>query len=97
MRLCYSYSHRRPGSLSPLWWLHNATTHARSLIPARKLVVGIGFYGRHWIENGGRITMCDLTQAQAEALPAHSGAATIHPGSPGLMPRENILFTTKMR
>jgi spore germination protein YaaH len=79
MLLCYSYSHRKPGSLAPLWWLRDATGQALTLIPARRLVVGIGFYGRHWIINGGQSTVRDLTQAQAEALLAGSGAQVERP------------------
>jgi spore germination protein YaaH len=86
MVLCYSYSHRKPGSLSPLWWLRDATAHALTLIPARKLVVGIGFYGRHWIVNGGQITVRDLTQLQAEALLSESGAQLQRP-APDETPR----------
>jgi spore germination protein YaaH len=81
MLLCYSYSHRKPGSLAPLWWLRDATAHALTLIPARRLVVGIGFYGRHWIASGGQITVRDLTQSQAEALLASSGAQVERPAA----------------
>jgi spore germination protein len=79
MVMCYSYSDRKPGSLSPLWWLRDATTYARTQIPVQKLVVGMSFYGRHWIVNGSQITHTDLKQAQVLELLAQSGAPLTRP------------------
>jgi spore germination protein len=79
MVMCYSYSDRKPGSLSPLWWLRKATTRALTQIPASKVVVGMSFYGRHWIVNGQQITHTDLKQAQALDLLAQSGAELDRP------------------
>jgi spore germination protein len=79
MVMCYSYSDQKPGSLSPRWWLQEATTYASTQIPVENLVVGTAFYGRHWIVNGAQITHTDLKEAQALALLAQSGAKLERP------------------
>jgi spore germination protein len=86
MVMCYSYSDRRPGSLSPLWWLRDATSFARTQIPAHKLVVGMAFYGRHWVVNSSQVTHTDLKQDQVLALLAQSGAHVTRP-APDYTPR----------
>jgi spore germination protein YaaH len=78
--MAYAYSVAKPGPLAPLWWVREALVHALTEIPARKLVLGTSFYGRHWITHGGQVTHSDLTQAQAEALLAQSGATLERPG-----------------
>jgi spore germination protein YaaH len=88
MVLCYSYSDRKPGSLAPLWWLHDATDYASRQIPAETLVVGIAFYGRHWVMNGGQTTHTDLKEAQALELLVQSGAHLTRP-APDDTPRFN--------
>jgi spore germination protein len=79
MVMCYAYSGSTPGSLSPLWWLQDATTYALGQVPALKLVVGMSFYGRHWITKDAKVTHTDLKQAQAVALLAQSGAKLERP------------------
>lgn len=86
MVMCYSYSDRRPGSLSPLWWLRDVTSFARTQIAADKLVVGMSFYGRHWIVSGSQVTHTDLRQKQALDLLAQSGAHVTRP-APDYTPR----------
>lgn len=79
MMMCYSYSDKKPGSLSPLWWLREATYQALTQLRPAKLVIGMAFYGRHWIVNGKHTTHSDLKQAQALDLLAQSGAKLQRP------------------
>jgi spore germination protein len=44
----YSGSWSGPGPLSPPGWMDAVLTFAESQIPARKIVMGLGFYGRDW-------------------------------------------------
>lgn len=41
-----------PGPSAPLWWVDEVLDYATSLIPAEKLVLGIGLYGYDWRGNG---------------------------------------------
>ncbi|HZU13910.1 MAG TPA: glycosyl hydrolase family 18 protein [Chloroflexota bacterium] len=77
--MAYAYSGRSPGPISPLWWVKQVIAHARTQVPARSLVVGLPFYGLHWITNGGKTTMTDLTQDAALRLLAQSGAVLQRP------------------
>jgi spore germination protein YaaH len=79
--MAYAKSDQRPGSLSPLWWVRDATAYASSLIAAQQLVVGQAFYGRHWVIRGASIANTDLTQAQAETLLRQSGANVRRPAA----------------
>ncbi len=79
--MAYSKSDQLPGSLSPLWWVRDATAFAREQVASGKLVVGQSFYGRHWIVNGSTVTHTDLTQEGAEALLARTGAPLLRPAS----------------
>ncbi len=77
--MAYDYSVQAPGSISPLWWVQAALAHARTHIPASKLVVSLPFYGRHWTQIGGKIHMTALTQIEALDLLAWSGAQLLRP------------------
>lgn len=77
--MAYAYSGSRPGPISPLWWVKQAIAHAKTQVPAAKLVVGLPFYGLHWITNGGRTTVTDVTQEAALKLLRQSGAALQRP------------------
>jgi len=44
----YSGSWSGPGPLSPPGWMDAVLDFAESRIPARKIVMGLGFYGRDW-------------------------------------------------
>jgi spore germination protein len=44
----YSGSWSGPGPLSPPAWMDAVLTFAESQIPPRKIVMGLGFYGRDW-------------------------------------------------
>jgi spore germination protein len=77
--MAYDYSVTLPGSISPLWWVQAAITHAQLHIPATKLVVSLPFYGRHWTQIAGKTTMTALTQIEALNLLAWSGAEIQRP------------------
>ncbi len=77
--MAYDRATHRPGSLAPLWWVKQTVAYALTQIPAQKLVLGIAFYGRHWIERGKDVTHTDIRQPEALALLASSGATLQRP------------------
>lgn len=80
MLMGYDYAMRTPGPVSPLWWLQEVIAYARAHIPSHKVVVGLPFYGRHWIVEGGRVSPAyGLKQAEALELLARSGAELERP------------------
>ena len=66
----YSGSWSGPGPLSPPAWMDAVLTFAESQIASRKVVMGVGFYGRDW--RGSQTT--DLVWANVVAI-----RATYHP------------------
>jgi len=62
----YSGSWSGPGPLSPPDWMDRVLTFAESRIPSRKVVMGIGFYGRDW--RGAQTT--DLVWSDVVAIRA---------------------------
>ena len=44
----YSGSWSGPGPLSPPDWMDRVLTYAESQVPPRRIVMGLGFYGRDW-------------------------------------------------
>lgn len=50
----YSWAGGPPGPVSPLWWLKKVLDYTLSCVPKEKVVVGLPFYGRHWVIEGGR-------------------------------------------
>ncbi len=79
MLMAYDRATHRPGSLAPLWWVQQTVAYALTQIPAQKLVLGIAFYGRHWIARGQQVTHTDIRQSEALALLASSGATLQRP------------------
>ena len=62
----YSGSWSGPGPLSPPGWMDSVLDFAESKIPDRKIVMGLGFYGRAW--RGAQTT--DLVWADVRELRA---------------------------
>lgn len=77
--MAYDYAIYSPGPIAPLWWVSEALDAARAQIPAARLVIGLSFYGRHWIVKHGSSSVYAVTQSQAEALRTYSGAAVERP------------------
>ncbi|MEW6230130.1 MAG: glycosyl hydrolase family 18 protein, partial [Bacillota bacterium] len=50
----YSWAGGPPGPVSPLWWLRKVLDYTLGCVPREKVVVGLPFYGRHWVIEGGR-------------------------------------------
>ncbi len=45
----YSGSWSGPGPLSPPDWMHRVLAFAETQVPPRRIVMGLGFYGRDWV------------------------------------------------
>lgn len=79
MVMAYDYSVQQPGPISPLWWLQAAVAYARSMVPARKLVVALPFYGRHWVQTSAGTTQTGVSGADVLTLQVWSGASVLRP------------------
>jgi spore germination protein YaaH len=78
--MAYDYSVQKPGSVAPLWWVRRAVGSAQKQIPPNKLVVGLPFFGRHWTEADGRVSVTPLlTHTDALDLLAWSGGPLHRP------------------
>jgi spore germination protein YaaH len=60
----YSGSWSGPGPLSPPEWMDRVLDFAESQVPPRRIVMGLGFYGRDWRGS----TTTDLTWGGLEAM-----------------------------
>lgn len=45
----YSWAGGPPGPVSPLWWLRKVLDYTLTCVPREKVVLGLPFYGRHWV------------------------------------------------
>jgi spore germination protein len=66
----YSGSWSGPGPLSPPGWMDSVLSFAESRIPSRKIVMGLGFYGRDWV--GAKTTdllWSNVQQVRADDAP----------------------------
>src|SRR5690606_28392196 len=61
----YSGSWSGPGPLAPPDWMDRVLRFAESRVPADRVVMGIGFYGREWHADG---TTADLVWADVRAI-----------------------------
>jgi len=60
----YSGSWSGPGPLSPPDWIDRVLDFAESQVPPRRIVMGLGFYGRDWVGD----TTTDLVWDDVEAI-----------------------------
>jgi spore germination protein YaaH len=60
----YSGSWSGPGPLSPPDWMDRVLRFAETQVPARRIVMGLGFYGREWHGSG----TTDLVWADVRAI-----------------------------
>lgn len=83
MIMAYAYSVGLPGPIAPLWWVKATLAFARTQMPAKKIVVGLPFYGMHWLIRGKHITYKALSEAQALHLQKVSRAKVHRPALEG--------------
>jgi len=79
----YSGSWSAPGPIAPPTWMDAVLTHAESLVPAAKIMMGVPFYGYNW--RGRRTT--DVASTDAQTLIA-TYSPTVHRD-----PSEEATFT----
>jgi spore germination protein YaaH len=68
--MCYDYSWAGgpPGAIAPYDWIDGVIAYATSQIPARKVLLGIGWYGYDWnVTSGARATALQYPRAAALA------------------------------
>ena len=70
----FSWSTSMPGPIAPLTWLDNVTTYAESAMPAKKVMIGLPWYGYDWVGANGR----DATYASATQVALNNGVAIQH-------------------
>jgi len=73
----YSGSWSPPGPIAPLYWMDAVLTHAESLAPPAKIMMGVPFYGYDWL--GHRTT--DVLWSDAQGLISTYGPAVTHDAS----------------
>jgi spore germination protein len=73
----FSGSWSGPGPLSPPDWMDRVLTYAESQVPARRIVMGIGFYGRDWVGSTTR----DLVWSDVQAIRAADHPKEMRTGS----------------
>ena len=66
----WRWANSAPGSIAPNWWVARVLGYTTSLIPAHKVILGVGLYGYDWVGDHGTT----VVWRQAQALAAHSGA-----------------------
>ena len=69
----YHWQTSDAGAITPLSWLDQVTTYAESSIPAKKIVVGLPWYGYDWPSSGTAATVSYASAMQH----AQSNNATI--------------------
>jgi spore germination protein len=73
----YSGSWSGPGPLSPPDWMDRVLSFAESQVPARRIIMGLGFYGRDWQGSTTRDLVWDDVQAiRKEARPKEMRTAS---------------------
>ena len=73
----YSGSWSGPGPLSPPDWMDRVLSYAESQVPARRIVMGLGFYGRDWQGSTTR----DLVWSDVQAIRAGYSPKELRTGS----------------
>ena len=82
----YSGSWSGPGPLSPPDWMDRVLSYAESQVPPRRIVMGLGFYGRDWQGS----TTKDLVWSDVQSHPRRrppAGDAHRLPGAVPLVPQ----------
>ena len=59
-------SNTPPGPVAGYDWVKAALEYATSRVPRQKILLGIPFYGREWIQSGGATSARTLTFAEAQ-------------------------------
>jgi spore germination protein YaaH len=73
----YSGSWSGPGPLSPPDWMDRVLRFAETLVPARRIVMGLGFYGREWRGAGTTdLVWADILAIRAEYDPRETRTAS---------------------
>jgi len=68
----WRWADSEPGSVAPIWWVAQVLEYTTSLIPAHKVVLGVGLYGYDWVGAHG----VPVVWQQAQTLAARAG---VHP------------------
>ena len=73
----YHESSTGPGDITPLPWLDQVATYAESVIPSKKIVIGLPWYGYDWGSSSTR----SVTWASAMTTAQTMGATVTHDAS----------------
>lgn len=65
-----------PGPVGPAWWLEKVLEYTTAHVPAEKIVLGLPFYGYHWVvdEDGKTVSGSYVPYSHAEELRQQHGA-----------------------
>jgi len=76
----YHWATSGAGAITPLNWLDQVTTYAESTIAAKKIVVGLPWYGYDWPSTGSAST---VSYASAMQIATANNAAVTHDAASG--------------
>lgn len=76
----YHWDSSDAGAIAPLSWLDQVTTYAESVIPARKIVIGLPWYGYDW---SAGTTASTVSYASATQIATNNHATITHDASSG--------------
>ena len=76
----YHWSTSGAGAVTPLAWLDQVATYAESAIPAKKIVIGLPWYGYDWPATGAAST---VTYSSATQIALNNNAAITHDAASG--------------
>lgn len=64
--LAYNYSWGQPGPMTPLTWIDDILTFAKSQVPSHKIYLGLPWYGYYWDKDQNQFTLKHRTAQEIE-------------------------------
>ena len=72
--MVYDWSVGTPGPIAPMWWVNAVIAYSSSVVPVKKLQLGINAYGRHWWTKANADEVCtDSALRSADSIEMTEG------------------------
>ena len=88
--MVYDWSVGAAGSIAPMWWVNAVIAYSSSVVPVKKLQLGINAYGRHWWTKADATEVCpegalqshdSIEMTEGPALATANGATPVRDSS----------------